>query len=230
MATLQVGHHPEGHFRDGQPRRIEIPESQMARLGFRIGQKAKKIGCGDMGCVYLPTPSSDAVVKITIDAVDALASHAVMTAPPGATWAVPIYAVWRIRRPYYAICAARADDIDGSWGDVVEEIFEWAEENDLGAAQWDRLYSMTIANVAVDELARGTSERTKQWRQALETINSAVMSFRGLGYNFVDFHKDNFGMYQGRPVVRDLGATRIGGSEDSDLEDAERLIPLLPTG
>jgi hypothetical protein len=224
MPTLHAGIDPK----TGKPRIVDLTEGQMQQLGFKPKEKPKKLGCGDSGCAYQPQ-RADAIVKITKDDKEARAAHLLMHLPTGTpAWAVPIYAVYRLAKHTYAICTAKAEKLPRSWVTYIEAIYQYTEDEDIAANEWQSVYDGYKREIQYSELEHGgPNEDDKLMRRTLELINDVVLDFRKLGLDWGDFHSYNWMLYSGRPVVIDFGMTPQAFLSEVEYP-ALKEIPILP--
>lgn len=196
MPTLQTGTR-------SRQRTIRLTDEQLEKLGFDPEEKPVKLGCGTQACAYLPHPNSDSVVKVTKDSRDALAAYILSKLPGGVPkWAVPVRAVYRLPNSTFVIITAKADPLPEELGEAIDEIFNYAAEDEEVLDFWPEEYEEEKARLK-REHAKG--EDTKIANIALDAVNEAVTGFRNLGLDWADFHSGNWMMYNGRPVVVDFG-------------------------
>lgn len=224
MPTLHAGIRPDGEFR-----KVSLTDDQMAKLGFRPKERPEKLGCGDHACVYLPT-GAEAVVKVTKDPRDARVSSFVLgLGSERPSWLVPIYAVYRIRKAFVVV-AARVDELPDEWADPIDAIFDHTDEFDISAAAWPRVSERIRQQIVMEELKKGRQDdESLLIRRALTKINDAVEAFKSWGLDWGDFHSENWGIYDGSPVVIDFGLDQFKPNHPFYRPEAKTLLPPAET-
>lgn len=226
MQTLHAGRDE----RD-RPRVIKLTERQWVELGFQLGTKPKKIGCGKYGCAYL-AHNADAVVKLTKDEDDALAAWALKNFPGGSPmWAIPVHAVYRLANNTFAICTALGKPLTEDWAGPIEVIYEFLDEEDVLAEDWDKTYKEIKREIEYMELDHGGPSRDDSAaRKALELVNECVCGMKKVGRAIEDVHSANFALHSGRPVLIDLGSAKLedGAAPAGIAYPKVKDIPVLP--
>lgn len=225
---------------DDTPRRVKLTDGQMKTLGFGA-TKPKKVACGRSACAYLPSEGSDAIVKITKDERDAIVASLIRGMEARPSWAIPIYATYRLPKNTFVIVCAKAEPLTEEWADPIDEIYDYcADEEEHGPDglrphEWDgwRGFRGMLERIAELEAMTGIKEKSKLIRRSVELVNNAVISLRELGLEWSDFHSRNWGMWSGRPVIIDFGVPRLRPEDGFDLSKvpphpALKSIPILP--
>lgn len=218
---------------------IPMTDHQMGQLGFKKGEKPVVLGHGESATAYAIGSS---VVKITTDARDAAVAYMIMNLPQLPVWAIPVYAIWKLRGHTFAICTAKAEKLPKRLADPIDDIFDFCDEEDLQNDQWvpfhadllkrieeleneETLKEAALAytgNITVEDIR----SRTKKIREALSLLNQAVVDLANYGLDFADLHSLNWGYYEDRAVLLDLGMNLLQGDDDFSHEDLA-LIPVL---
>lgn len=203
---------------------VSITERQASALGFKIDEKPAKIGCGRDACAYLNS-HSDAVVKLTKDASDALACWSIKQ--QGAVpWAAPIYAVHRLKNAF-AICMGKAEKLPPEWAKPIDAFYNLADIEDYESEEWDDVFKDWLTEIEWLEAEHGGATTSDHnMRRALMLIDGAVRALRALGFDWWDYHSDNWGMIGGRPVLIDLGT--MEARNGLSIERKVKEIPPLP--
>lgn len=213
-----------------QYRIVKLTDVQMGKLGFMPDSKPIVVGHGDNGTAYMSGISSDSIIKLTTDPRDAVVSYFIKSLGKLPTWAIPVYGVWKLRGHAFAICTAKAEDLPQNIADPIDDIFEFTDEINLRKGEWCDFHTRILARIqdledqkTLEEAAKNfrgdittgdIHARTKLMRAALATINEAVIDLEQFGFDFADFHSDNFKLHAGRPVVVDFGMNKMGGNEE----------------
>lgn len=177
-----------------KPKSIELTDEQAEELGLTT--KSKLLGCGSQACAYLNDDGE--VVKFTKDVRDAYASYLVMGLPKRSReWAIPIDDVYRISGDYYAIVAARARPLTGRLASAIDDIYDVARKMDTKEEEEDVFYETLFQDYRMKHDGIDLD--------ALDYVQEAVDGFRNMGLDWADWHSGNWGIYDGRPVVIDLG-------------------------
>lgn len=226
MPTLHAG---VDHNRE-EWRIVHATTGQLRRLGFAEKEKPEKIGFGGEACVY--APAAGGVVKITKDAQDALCSWLVLSQGIAPPWAIPVRAVYRMPAETYAIVAERAEELPGDWSEPITIMFRRAKAWKLPAnardgRDMDRFYRMIIANIRQEKWQPGgITSLGQNMMRAAETMSEAMLALRSWGFDWVDAHAGNLGMYGGRPRIVDFGA-QVREGREADTHPRLREIPVL---
>lgn len=188
----------------GQLDTFELTDRQAEELG--LPQDPEVLGCGTMACAY--ASGDDNVAKITSDVLDARMSYIVMENPQ--PWAIPVHGVWRLPDERYAILAARAAPLtdDPGLATAIDQLYENVLKLKITDEQWETFRDTTEANIEDDVAAEGATPELEALGMALSLIDEAVKGFARLGMGWLDFHSGNWGIYDDRPVVIDLGLSR----------------------
>lgn len=200
MPTLVAG----VDYETKRPNLVDLTPSQMDALGLE--EDPRVIGCGTQACAY--DGGSDRVVKITADPRDAVASWMVAERPQ--PWAIPVEAVHQLAEGLFAIVVPFAGRIPADMAAALDKVYQNAAREQLVPSRWPAFRDSWVAN-AEDDIRDGCPEDKALGRAilaALPFVDEAMLGFRDLGLDWVDFHPGNWGMYGGRPVVIDLGMSK----------------------
>lgn len=201
---------------------MQLTEAQEKALG--LGPTSVKIGAGKSACVY--AVGEKEIVKLTHDASDALACWLVAQRAPQPRWIVPVRGVFRLKGAY-AIQAARVEKLPQAWVDPIEELFGYTDDCD---DEWQDVYRDCIREIEwLEAEHRGATENDRRMRQVLEALDEGIKALRELGFIWEDWHSDNWGLLDGRPVIIDLGKLDLLDSKsENTIEKRAREIPVLP--
>lgn len=182
---------------EARPHAIKLSNDQADELG--INDRSKLLGCGTNACAYVNDDGD--VVKLTKDVRDAFASYLIMGMPKSQRkWAIPIYDVYRLPDGYYAIVAAKARPISDKLANAIDDIYTVAQKMDTQEDEADVFY---------DTLFQDYRQQHSGFAlDALNYVQEAVDGFRNMGLDWADYHSGNWGMYDRRPVVIDLGMSQ----------------------
>lgn len=178
---------------------VSLTDSQLASLG--LTDEAEKLGCGRSACAYLPSPSSDSVVKITKDQDDALTAYILTKLVVFPQWAIPIYAVYRLPKNSYVVVTAKAEPLPADLVEAFDRYYDEVDDDMLN--DWYTWYKESQTEM---KRFAAHGEDVKRYQVALEAINEAIVGLRDIGMDWADFHSGNWMMYNGRPVLVDFGA------------------------
>lgn len=215
----------------------------MKTLGFAEKERPEKLGCGKRACAY-HARGSDAVVKITIDERDVTVCHLMRSLDPYPSWAIPVYATYRLPKEKFVIVTAKAEPLPKEWAEPIDTIFEYcADEEQHGPSglrprDWDswRGYPAIKRRILEVGLRKGPRDEGAQLLQrALDRIDKATRAFEKLGLDCSDFIAENWGMWHGEPVLIDFGVERLTEEDGFDLSNVPvyptvKSIPVLPFG
>lgn len=203
---------------------FHLTDAQADALG--LSERADPLGCGLMACAYRVT--DDAVVKITRDPRDAAMSYVVMNNPQ--PWAIPIGGVWSLHDGHFAIAAPYVRTIQSAAPDIARELHAMYDETvrrDMPYSGWKK-YREAKTRSFDEDLERGVDPGwVEDKAHALALASEAVEGFAGLGMEWLDYHGGNWGIYDGRPVVLDLGLSQPFVSPPVRALERARRLPRL---
>jgi len=82
----------------------------------------------------------------------------------------------------------------------IDDLYEFLEDD------WPHLYRRRRREIEWREAEHGgATAKDRYMRLALNLVNDTIMAFRALGFEWCDYHSDNWGMLDGRPVLIDFG-------------------------
>lgn len=214
-----------GRNKRGNHRVVSISDDQMETLGFLPGVKPTRVGSGTKASAYLPYPSADRIIKLTVDTRDALAAYLLLNLPEIPDWAIPVYGVWDLGNDVFAISAAKGEQLSLEWEQVIDDIFYLSDKVNLDYGEWAAFYQELNKEFEQIE-AKGTRDeitRVEKLREALNLVNRAVTGFEHYLLDWIDFHAGNFMMWKEHPVVVDFGMS-------NPIEDPGEVVDSLVGG